>query len=155
MVGFLFWLQKMSNYKIKQGNQKEDFMEKIKTIKDYAKEAKKRLKSGFWQDYNKNLQEKVKKAELGGVPVSSVKAYYSSKVFEDIKNTSKEEEEFFLKVKNLLDDFGEVPDAIGRLTDKEAFNSMSYEERQRYTLSLSEKYVKAVERYKKEKSLGV
>ena len=53
----------------------------------------------------------------------------------------------------MLDNEGEVSNAIGRLTDKEYFNSLSYEERQRYTLSLSEKYVKAVERYKKEKEM--
>ena len=45
---------------------------------------------------------------------------------------------------------GEVSDAIGRLTDKEYFNTLSYEEKQRYTLSLSEKYLRALERFRKE-----
>ena len=45
---------------------------------------------------------------------------------------------------------GEVSDALGRLTDKEYFNSLSYEQKQRYTLELSAKYVKAKERYYKE-----
>ena len=55
----------------------------------------------------------------------------------------------------MLDECGEVSNAIGRLTDKEYYSSLSYEEQQRYTLELSERYLKAVERYKREKSLGI
>ena len=55
----------------------------------------------------------------------------------------------------LLDEEGEVSNAIGRLTDKEKFDAMSYTEKQRYTLTLSEKYLKAVERYKKERAIGL
>ena len=42
---------------------------------------------------------------------------------------------------------------IGRLTDKEYYESLNYEEKQRYSLSLSERYLKAVERYNAEKSV--
>ena len=45
---------------------------------------------------------------------------------------------------------GEVSDAIGRLTDHEYYNGLSYEEKQRYTLSLSEKYLRALERFRAE-----
>ena len=55
----------------------------------------------------------------------------------------------------MLDEEGEVSNAIGRLTDKEQFDALSYDEKQRYTLNLSEKYLQAVERYKKEKSLMI
>ncbi len=130
-------------------------MEENKSLKQYAKEAKKRLKSGFWQNYTKSLSEDIKRAEDSGMSVSNVKKYYAAKVFNDIKNTEEGAEEFYKKVKNLLDSEGEVSDALGRLTDKELFNTLSYEEKQRYTLSLSEKYVRAIERYKKEKALSV
>lgn len=46
---------------------------------------------------------------------------------------------------------GEVSDAIGRLTDRAYYNSLSYEERQRYTLALSERYLKALERFRRER----
>ena len=55
-----------------------------------------------------------------------------------------------LKTKLLLDNEGEVPDAIGRLTDSEYFSNLSYDRKQRYLLELSEKYQKAVKRYYKE-----
>lgn len=128
-------------------------MEEQKTLKQYCKEAKKRLKQGFWQNYHKNLNEQLEKAEREGVAASKVKEYYANKVSGDIKNTSEEREEFYLKVKKLLDEEGEVSNAIGRLTDTEYYKSLSYDEQQRYTLSLSEKYLQAVERYKKEKTM--
>ncbi len=126
-----------------------------KTLKQYAKEAKKRLKSGFWQSYNSNLSKEIERAESSGIPSSKIREYYSEKVSNDIKNTKDLDEEFYLKVKKILDEEGEISDALGRLTDTTVFNSLSYEEKQRYSLSLSEKYLKAVERYNKEKSMGV
>ena len=124
-----------------------------KTLKEYCREAKKRMKQGFWQNYNKNLTEDIERAEQAGVASSKVKEYYSAKVSENIRHGESEGEEFYLKVKKLLDEEGEVSNAIGRLTDKEYFNGLSYEERQLYTMNLSEKYLQAVDRYKKEKAL--
>jgi len=69
---------------------------------------------------------------------------------EDVKDT---EQNFYIRVKAILDVDGEVSDIIGRLTDHVYFERLSYEEKQRYTLSLSERYLKALERYKKEKAL--
>jgi hypothetical protein len=46
-----------------------------------------------------------------------------------------------------------VSDAIGRLTDREYFETLNYEEKQRYTLELSSRYLKAVEKYRKEKEI--
>ncbi len=123
-----------------------------KSLKQYAKEAKKRLKQGFWQKYRESLHEELKRAEEAGVSTSKVKEYYTMKVAEDIKNKRDGGEEFYLKVKKLLSTEGEVPDALGRLTDKEHFETLSYDEKQRYTLALSERYLKAVERYYKEKT---
>lgn len=129
--------------------------DELKSLKQYCKEAKKRLKSGFWQNYHKNLDEEIARAEQKGISTSKVKEYYAYKISGDIKNTKDEFEEFYKKVKKLLDEEGEVSNAIGRLTDKEYFESLSYEDKQRYTLSLSEKYLQAVDRYKKEKALDI
>ena len=126
-----------------------------KTLKQYCKEAKMRLKSGFWQNYKSNLDQELVRAKESGISESKVKEYYSCKITEDIKNTEAEFEKFYKKVKTMLDEEGEVSNAIGRLTDKEYFATLSYEEKQRYTLSLSERYLQAVERYRKEKSIGI
>ncbi len=129
-------------------------MEEQKTLKQYAKEAKKRLKQGFWQAYYKNLDNELARAKEVGISETAVKDYYTTKVTEDIRCSDLSGEEFYLKVKKMLDEEGDVGNAIGRLTDKKYYDSLTYEEKQRYTLTLSEKYLKAVERYNKEKAIS-
>lgn len=121
-----------------------------KTLKDYAKEAKRRMKSSFWQDYKEKVSNEMSKAEESGESSSKIALYYQNKASITVKGVKSDEEEFYQKVKNLLSTLGEVSDAIGRLTDKDYFNSLSYDQKQRYTLELSAKYVKAKERYYKE-----
>lgn len=128
--------------------------EQPKTLKQYCKEAMKRMKSGFWQNYYDNLNTELEKAEQKGIAPSKVKEYYSERVTDNIKKGNDNFEEFYKKVKELLDTEGEVSNAIGRLTDREYYQTLTYEEQQRYNLSLSEKYLKAVERYRKEKALS-
>ncbi len=125
-------------------------MNNDKSIKQYAKEAKKRLKSSFWQEYKDNVKNGVSKAEEEGILPSKVVEYYQNKATVTIRGVKNSDEEFYQKVKELLSTVGEVSDAIGRLTDKEYFNALSYEQKQRYTFELSAKYIKAKERYFKE-----
>ena len=121
-----------------------------KTVKEYAKEAKKRMKSSFWQDYKNKIKSEISKAEETGESPSKIVEYYQSKAMVTVKGVKSDEEEFYQKVKELLSTFGEVSDALGRLTDKEYYDTLTYEQKQRYTLELSCKYVKAKERYYKE-----
>ena len=62
----------------------------------------------------------------------------------------KREDDFYLRVKEMLLSEGEVSDAIGRLTDRAYYDTLSYAEKQRYTLNLSEKYLRALERFRAE-----
>ncbi|MBO5926469.1 MAG: hypothetical protein J6Q38_02785 [Clostridia bacterium] len=121
-----------------------------KSLKDYAKEAKHRLKNSFWKDYKSKIDSEISVALAEGVSVSKVKKYYQNKATVTIRGVKDEDEAFYIKVKDLLKTYGEVSDAIGRLTDKEYFETLSYEQKQRYTLEISNKYVKAKERYYKE-----
>ncbi|MCQ2387183.1 MAG: hypothetical protein MJ066_01900 [Clostridia bacterium] len=130
-------------------------MEELKSLKEYCKSAKKRLKSGFWQQYRSDLKSELDKAKEMGVSESKVKEFYINKVHSGIINSTNEEDEiFYRKVKKLLEDEGEVSNALGRLTDFEVYNKLSYEEKQRYNLNLSEKYLKALERLNKEKIIN-
>lgn len=129
--------------------------EQRKSLKQYCKDAKKRLKGGFWQNYQKDLKSGIEKAQKAGISTSKVKEYYAERVSENIKTRGEEKEIFYQKVKKLLSEEGEVPNAIGRLTDAEYFSTLSYEEKQRYTLTLSEKYLEAVERFRKETALEI
>ena len=97
----------------------------MKSLKELAREAKMRLKTGFWEKYKQNLKEEMEKAKEKGLSTSKVKEYYAQQVEKTVKIGIDEEEElFYQKVKNLLDEEGEVSNALGRLADKEETDKM-------------------------------
>lgn len=122
-------------------------------IKVLARAAKKRLKNNFWDDCRKNFDEGATEAKLRGISEIKVKSTLTRRVKSEIKG--EKEDEFYLRVKALLDSEGEVSDAIGRLTDKDYYEGLSYEEKQRYNLQLSARYLAALSRYRHEKELGI
>ncbi len=119
-----------------------------KTLKMLAKEAKMRMKKGFWQQCEAELDFKRSEARDMGMSESKMERYFQEKVGEAIKGDTPDE--FYDRVRDMLLSEGEVSDAIGRLTDMEYYNSLGYAERQRYTLELSERYLRALERFKRE-----
>lgn len=122
------------------------------SLKKIAREAKLRIKSGYWLKSLSELDAGLKSAKQNGLNESKVKSYYVEKVKNDLRG-SLEDESFYVKVKEILDNFGEVGDILGRLADNEYLQSIPYEQRQRYYLDLSSKYRVALARYKKEKEI--
>ena len=122
-------------------------------IKLMAKQAKRRLGTDFWKKCKADVDDTARRAEECGKNASKVKSHLYDKVKSVIRG--EEVDSFYLQVKKLLDEHGEVSDAIGRLTDAEYYKTLSYEERQRYTMELSSKYLAALEKYRKEKESGV
>ncbi|MBR2341266.1 MAG: hypothetical protein IKA72_02525 [Clostridia bacterium] len=119
-----------------------------KTFKALARQAKERVKTGFWQDCKEDIDERMEKVKELGLNESKAGRYFKQKVSASL--LGEKEDEFYLKVKDMLLKDGEVSDAIGRLTDKAHYESLTYEEKQRYTLSLSERYLRALERFRRE-----
>ena len=119
-----------------------------RTLKTLAKEAKSRMKKGFWQQCERDLDLSRDIAREQGISESKMERYFAEKVKTSVRGETPDE--FYLRVKEMLLKDGEVSDAIGRLTDREYYMSLSYSERQRYTLELSEKYLRALERFKRE-----
>lgn len=119
-----------------------------RTLKSLAKEAKMRMKKGFWQQREKELTDERTHAQKQGLNESKMERYFQQKVATEIKGESPDE--FYLRVRDMLLAEGEVSDAIGRLTDREYYETLSYSEKQRYTLELSERYLRALERFKRE-----
>ena len=118
------------------------------SLREEARKAKLRIKSGFWAQADAERERKIEKAREQGLNESKAWRYFAAQVSAQIEG--KKEDEFYLRVKQILLSEGEVSDAIGRLTDKELYNTLSYEEKQRYTLALSEKYLRALERFRRE-----
>ena len=122
--------------------------ENKRTLREEARKAKNRIKSGFWSDCKKDMAGQMEKAREQGLNESKAGRYFTAQVTAKIEG--KKEDDFYLRVKEMLLSEGEVSDAIGRLTDKEYYATLSYEEKQRYTLSLSERYLRALERFRRE-----
>lgn len=122
-------------------------------IVNLARAAKSRLKNNYWADCKRSIDENTTEAKLKGISERKVKSTLSERVKNEIKGEKRDE--FYLKVKRLLDEEGEVSDAIGRLTDEDFYATLNYEEKQRYLLDLSNKYLSALTRYRKEKELGL
>ena len=125
----------------------------MEDIKNLAHAAKQRLKNNFWEDCKRNIDAGAIAAKALGLNEEKVKVSLHTRVQSEIKG--EKQDDFYIKVKALLDKEGEVSDAIGRLTDREYYETLSYEEKQRYTLTLSAKYLKALEKYRKEKEIGL
>ncbi len=119
-----------------------------RTFRQEARLAKQRIKSGFWTECKETMDERKQSAREQGLNESKAGQFFKSQVSKQI--AGEKQDEFYLKVKEMLLADGEVSDAIGRLTDKEYYATLSYEEKQRYTLSLSEKYLRALERFRRE-----
>ena len=123
----------------------------MEDFKCAAKRAKRRLKSGYWEKCKREAESAGARARRLGLNENKVKAGLYDKVRSDIRG--EKPDDFYLRVKKLLDEYGEVSDAIGRLTDHDYYATLSYAEKQRYNLQLSEKYLKALEKYRREKQM--
>ena len=122
--------------------------EQGRTLREEARLAKSRMKSGFWSECHEDFSEKKEKAREQGLNESKAGRFFKTQI--EAKIEGRKEDEFYLKVKEMLLTKGEVSDAIGRLTDREYYDTLTYEEKQRYTLSISEKYLRALERFRAE-----
>ncbi len=127
----------------------------LPTFKALARDAKRRMKSGYWEQFDRDLELKRQNAEREGCNPSKVAEYYVNSTVNAVNGKKNDDQEFYEKVKRLLLEYGEVSDAIGRLIDHDVYDSLPYERKQRYTLELSNKYLASLDRFRKEKELGL
>ena len=77
--------------------------EQLKSFKDYCKEAKKRLKSGFWHEHYKRLDEELAKAKNNGISPSKIKEYYIDTTNIDIRTNKDKQEDYVYDQPSLED----------------------------------------------------
>ena len=87
-----------------------------RTLREEARKAKLRIKSGFWTECQENMEAQKEEARRQGLNESKAGRYFHEQV--TAKIAGEKEDEFYLRVKEILTSEGEVSDAIGRLTDK-------------------------------------
>ena len=127
----------------------------ISELKRRAMLAKQRMKMGYWE---KMQQDKQKLMEKGGDTLEAQKLVsdmqrekYQRDVSITISSAQSKEEELYKRVKTMLDGNEFVVNPIARLMDKTTYEGLSGEEKQRYVLELSKKFVELKERYNREK----
>ena len=123
----------------------------MSSFRDLANSAKKRLKSGYWQDMYDKRDEAINRAiEEGESPTM-----LCINLRKELKNNFSsdrlryENEDNYRKIiENILDEesttdrnSGIVSDAIGRLIDVKRYEQMTVQERERYVLFLSKIYL--------------
>ena len=120
-----------------------------RSLRTIARQAKQRMKENFWESYRAEQEEKIELARQNGVNAQEAERFFAMEMERKIRG-EETIDPFYERVKALLLTEGEVSDAIGRLTDYALYETLSYTEKQRYTLDLSQKYLRALERFKRE-----
>lgn len=119
-----------------------------KQFKQIAKDAVHRMKHGFWEDMLKKKESGELEKETVNISLQD-KAEIQKTVISQTQKT--DDTEFEKMVYTLLDEDEMSP--IGKLMDKEKYQKMTMEERGRYVLNISNKFLKIKEKYEAEKAL--
>lgn len=121
----------------------------MSTFKEFAKQAKQRMKSGFWEKARHDLEAEKQVAATQGLNTRKVGEERHRRLQQQIYdyNGFCEEQEFYKKVEEILDSSETVSNPIMRLADKQYMASLSPAEQQVYISKLAARYRQAVEKY--------
>ncbi len=117
-------------------------MDKIKK-REYLQEAKKRMKSGYWQEVVIRRNNELNTARLNGDNPERIIAKYRHELYSTFGSKVlpyKDEDKLFEKIKLMHASPTVVTDPIGRLTDVNYYNSLDESDRERYVLELANAY---------------
>lgn len=128
----------------------------ISEIKRRALLAKQRLKMGYWQRMQED-RDKIMGATNNNELIHSAHNARMREFERDTRRAlgddfAEKDELLYSKVREMLDRDEDVMNPIGLLMDKEAFDHMDANNKQRYILELSAKFRELKDRYYKEKS---
>lgn len=121
------------------------------SFKQYAKQAKDRLKNGFWENAKNNLAHEKQVAATLGLNQRQVCEEQRQKLQRQIYDYDGfcEEQDFFAKVVAILNSNEVVSNPIMRLADQTYMQTLSPREKQIYVSRLAAKYREAVEKYRR------
>lgn len=122
----------------------------MSTFKEYAKRAKQRMKSGFWEQAKRDLETEKQVAATQGLNPRKVGEEQHRRLQQQIYDYQGylEEQDFYKKVEAILDSNETVSNPIMRLADRDYMSKLSPIEQQTYISKLAARYRQAVERYR-------
>ena len=128
--------------------------DKNESLLELAKNAKKRMKQGYWADIIEARKNDIDVAVKHGVSESNVKSYYKNRVLRDFfvrRERIEREERLYKKVVEIMNADEIVYDPLARLVEHEYHDVLDDDNKLAYILNLSSKYLKLRERYFEEK----
>ena len=116
----------------------------MSSFRDLANSAKKRLKSGYWQEMYDRRDEAIMRAIEDGESATMVSINMRKELKSNLNSDrlAYENEGRYRKIiEDILDSETIVYNPIGRMIDKEKFDNMTIADRERYVLVLSKIYL--------------
>lgn len=111
------------------------------------------MKSGYWNDLQKERDFAIDEARQNGGNVESVDEYFRNVFIRRVNaynnNVCSQEEEFYKKVCILIES-GEVINPVTHLIDHDEYDKLDFSARQRYIINLMQKFATMKERYIRE-----
>ena len=114
------------------------------SLREMATSAKLRLKNGYWNEYYRLRDEDVRSARDKGINTGVVTNLYKKRLMKQLARHTlplRGEDELYQKIYDIVTDSDTlVTDPIGRLIDREYYESLDIFNRQKYVLDLSNAY---------------
>ena len=123
------------------------------SIKKYAKKAKKRLVSGFWDSIRQEREVSINNAHEDG---ERIKKLYAKLLMHEIYFDSEnvEDEKLYKKVCSILSSGEFLLNPIGQLIDHKQYDKLDSLGKQNYIIKLTDKYNTMRLRFEREKQIG-
>ncbi len=122
---------------------------KTLNLKDYAKLAKKRLASGYWDKIRKERAEYINNSNED---VDKINEIYTKRLMREIYSTNQNsDEDLYQRVCHMLDSDACVLNPITQLIDHAEYDHLDFASQQAYLIKLADKYKEMRERYDREK----
>lgn len=123
------------------------------SIKTFAKKAKHRLISGYWDKIRQEREAYIK--NNSNESEQKIKDLYARRLMRDIYCDAQNEKdnELYRKVCKMLNQNAFAFNPISQLIDHKEYDNMDIEARQNYIIKLTDKYNEMRERYERERQM--
>ncbi len=120
-----------------------------RSLKELSLEAKRRLKKGFWTEIGREKQN------VNSSNTDDVNLYFDSKIMKSIKKEGEAEADrmFEERVREIVENEENISNPITLLIDDTIVERLDYNSRQRYLMSISERYNRVREEILRDKKL--
>ncbi len=126
-------------------------MSKSVSIKMYAKRAKHRMTSGYWDKVRRERDEYIQNNPAEDA--HKIIELYARRLMREIyaDESDNKDNEIYLKVVKLLQSNTFTSNPIGQLIDHNEYDRLDRQGQQNYIIKLTDKYNEMRERYEREK----